>query len=182
MSNSPTMKEALIFSNNPLAKAEFFQASFCNCYQPMISAKYFLCWNIQIHWLSIRELLKKEINWETSPVSFIHPLFDFCRVSCVSILVPHMPCVGAHQLLLLVVTKELSHMEKKVISLSRIELCMWSIARNFSLTFYLCHSPTTETTVVGLKPAFLSSENFSFPCWPLFSWKLYCNFWLKRNM
>ena len=136
MSNSPTMKEALIFSNNPLAKAEFFQASFCNCYQPMISAKYFLCRNIQIHWLSIRELLKIEVNWATSPVSFIHPLFDFCRVSCVSILVPHMPCVGAHQLLLLVVTKELSHMEKKVISLSRIELHMWSIARNFSLTFY----------------------------------------------
>ena len=163
MSNSSTMKEALIFSNNPLAKAEFFQASFCNCYQPMISAKYFLCWNIQIHWLSIRELLKKEINWETSPVSFIHPLFDFCRVSCVSILVPHMPCVGAHPLLLLVVTKELSHMEKKVKSLSRIELCMWSIARNFSLTFYFIVSfPNHWDNSRWFKTSFSFFRKFQF--------------------
>ena len=163
MSNSPTMKEALIFSNNPLAKAEFFQASFCNCYQPMISAKYFLCRNIQIHWLSIRELLKIEVNWATSPVSFIHPLFDFCRVSCVSILVPHMPCVGAHQLLLLVVTKELSHMEKKVKSLSRIELCMWSIARNFSLTFYFIVSfPNHWDNSSWFKTSFSSFRKFQF--------------------
>lgn len=143
MSNSPTMKAALIFSNNPLAKAEFFQASFCNCYQPMISAKNFLCRNIQIHWSSVRELCKVEVNWATSPVSFIHPLFNFCRVSCVSILVPHMPCVGAHQLLLLVVTKELSHMEKKVISLSKIELCIYVIHSKefFSYILFYCVIP-----------------------------------------
>ena len=126
----------------------------------MISAKYFLCRNIQIHWLSIRELCKIEVNRATSPVSFIHPLFDFCRVSCVSILVPHMPCVGAHQLLLLVVTKESSHMEKKVISLSKIELCMWSITRNFSLTFYFIVSFPNHWDSSWFKTSFTSFRNF----------------------
>ena len=135
MSNSPTMKEALIFSNNPLAKAEFFR---------LLSAIATNQWSqLNIFYAeifrSIDCLLGNCSRLKSIEQSALFPSFtpfDFCRVSCVSILVPHMPCVGAHQLLLLVVTKESWHMEKKVISLSRIELHMWSIARNFSLTFY----------------------------------------------
>ena len=54
-----------------------------------------------------------------------------------------MPCVGAHQLLLLVVTKELSHMEKKVISLSKIELCIYVIHSKefFSYILFYCVIP-----------------------------------------
>ena len=67
-----------------------------------------------------------------------------------------------------------------------------SIDFYFALSYSYCHdlSKGNETKIELVckllwtmkKESIAYKFQYCFPCWPLFSWKLYCNFCLKRNV